>query len=405
MKKITPQILEELLGRGVEDVIVRDDLEKKLTSGKKLRIKLGIDPTNPDIHIGRASAIWKLKKFQDLGHQITLVIGTFTGVIGDASDKDSERPMQARATIQANMKTYAAQIGKILDMSKVEIFYNGDWYDKMKLEDFFELTSLFTIGQMIERDNFAKRLKANKPVGIQETLYPMLQGYDSVQMKTDLEVGGTDQLFNMLAGRTVQKNYKMPEQSVMTLHLLEGTDGRKMSSSWGNCIYITDQPEDMYGKVMTIRDELIATYFRLCTDVPLEAIEAVTQKMAGIVYEDKHMSYFGNPDNPRDTKASLARIIVARYYGQQSAIEAEASWNSQYRDGKKPTDIASLKVKPGKLIDLIGMHFELSKSECRRLILQKAVKLDDAIVTDDQVLLKKSALVQVGKRRYINFKI
>ena len=405
MKKITPQILEDLLGRGVEDVIVREELEKKLTSGKKLRIKLGIDPTNPSIHIGRASAIWKLRKFQDLGHQITLVIGTFTGVIGDASDKDSERPMQSRAAIESNMKTYSEQIGKILDMSKVELFYNGDWYDKMKLEDFFGLTSLFTIGQMIERENFAKRIKANKPVGIQETLYPMLQGYDSVEMKTDLEVGGTDQLFNMLAGRVVQKNYNMPEQSVMTFHILEGTDGRKMSSSWGNCIYITDEPEDMYGKVMTLRDELIPVYFKLCTDIPLDAIEAITQKMAGVVYEDKHMSYFGNPDNPRDTKASLARIIVARYYDEKTAIQAEASWNSQFRDGKKPADIETLKVKPGKLVDLIGMHFELSKSETRRLILQKAIKLNDKVVSDDQLVLQKSALVQVGKRRYVNFKI
>ncbi|MBA3678716.1 tyrosine--tRNA ligase, partial [Candidatus Saccharibacteria bacterium] len=268
MKKIQTEILQDLLERGVEDVIVRAELEKKLKSGKKLRIKLGIDPTNPQIHIGRATVLWKLKQFQDLGHQITLVIGTFTGTIGDASDKDSERPMRERSEIDANAKLYFEQISKILDMKKVELFYNGDWFDKMHLQDFFALTQLFTIQQMIERENFALRIEAGKPVGIHETLYPMLQGYDSVQMKTDVEVGGTDQLFNMLAGRTVQKAYKMEQQSVMTFHLLEGTDGRKMSSSWGNCIYINDEPAEMFGKVMTIRDELIPIYFKLCTDVP-----------------------------------------------------------------------------------------------------------------------------------------
>ncbi len=405
MKKVKPEILEDLLTRGVEDVIVREDLEKKLNSGKKLRIKLGIDPTNSQIHIGRASALWKLRKFQDLGHQITLVIGTFTGVIGDASDKDSERPMVERKTIDANMKSYAKQIGKILDMTKVELFYNGDWFDKMKLQDFFALTSLFTIQQMIERENFSKRIEANKPVGIHETLYPMLQGYDSVEMKTDVEVGGTDQLFNMLAGREVQKHYGQPEQSVMTFHLLEGTDGRKMSSSWGNCIYITDEPLDMFGKVMTVRDELIPVYFKLCTDVPLDAIEAITQKMAGIVYEDKHMALFGNPDNPRDTKASLARVIVARYHGEKAANDAEATWNSQFRDGEKPKDIETLKVKPGKLIDLIGMQFDISKSEARRIMSQGGVRVDDEVVKGHDVILKKSALVQVGKRRFVKFKI
>jgi len=397
--------LEELLTRGVEDVIVRADLEKKLKSGKKLRIKLGIDPTNPRIHIGRAAALWKLRAFQELGHQVTLVIGTFTGVIGDASDKDSERPLVERKTIEENMQTYAKQIGKILDMKKVELYYNGDWFDKMPLQKFFALTQLFTIQQMTERENFAKRIEAGKPVGIHETLYPMLQGYDSVEMKTDVEIGGTDQLFNMLAGREVQKAYNIPEQNVMTLHLLEGTDGRKMSSSWGNCIYINDDPIDMYGKVMTVRDELIPVYFKLCTDVPLGQVTVLEQAMAGALVEDGMMTVFGDPANPRDTKASLARTIVARYYGEKVALQAEEAWNAQFREGNKPKVIPAKKTKPGTVLNVVSDLFGLSKSEVRRLVAQKGIKLDDKAVEDVEQKITKSCLIQVGKRRFINCKI
>ncbi len=402
--KKTDQI-EELLTRNVEDIIVREELEKKLKSGKKLRIKLGIDPTNPDIHIGRAATLWKLRAFQDLGHQITLVIGTFTGVIGDASDKDSERPMQERKTIEANMKSYAEQIGKILDMKKVEVFYNGDWFDKMPLQEFFKLTQLFTIQQMTERENFALRIEAGKPVGIHETLYPMLQGYDSVVMKTDVEVGGTDQLFNILAGRVVQKAYGMEPQNVMTFHLLEGTDGRKMSSSWGNCIYITDEPVEMYGKVMTVNDELIPAYFRMCTDVPMQQIEALEKAMAGVAYEDSHLATFSGVTNPRDAKASLARSIVARYHGNEAAEEAELTWNKQFREGNKPEKIETVTVKKGAAIEVIAKAFDISNSEARRLMSQGGVKVDDKVVKDHEAEITQDCLVQIGKRRYKQIKI
>lgn len=392
MRTTNQEKIQNLLTRNVQDIIVKEELLKKLLSGKKLRIKLGIDPTNPQIHIGRAVTLWKLREFQDLGHKITLVIGTFTGIIGDASDKDSERPMLDRKIIEDNTKTYVDQIGKILDIKKVEFFYNGDWFNKMKLQDFFKLTSLFTIQQMIERENFAKRIDANKPVGIHETLYPMLQGYDSVEMKTDVEVGGTDQLFNLLAGRTVQKAYDQTPQSVMTFSLMEGTDGRKMSSSWGNCIYITDEPDDMYGKVMTIRDELIPSYFKMATDVRMDVIEQIEKDMS-------------EGDNPRDTKASLARAIVARYYGEKAAKDAEDKWNKQFREGNKPKDIETIKIKPGKLIDVVSMQFELSKSEVRRLVSQGGIKIDDAVVKDVEQKISKSVLVQVGKRRFVKFKI
>ena len=385
-------ILNDLLTRNVEDLIVRSELEKKLKSKSKLRIKLGIDPTGSRIHIGRAVTLWKLRQFQELGHTITFVAGIFTAQIGDTSDKESERKMLSKEEVAENFKSYHKQLAKILDMDKVELFQNGDWFEKMKLDEFFKLTSLFTIQQMIERDNFAKRITANKPVGLHETLYALLQGYDSVKMKTDLEVGGTDQLFNMLAGRTVQKAYGQVPQSVMTFHIMEGTDGRKMSTSWGNCIYIDDDPVDMYGKVMTIKDELIPSYFRMATDVPMDVIEQI----------EKDMSMGANP---RDTKASLAREIVARYNGKRSAIEAEKAWEKQFREGEKPTDIETFIAKKQSILDVVSEAFEISKSEARRLVNQGGVRADDQQVKDIETIIDKDCLIQLGKRRFKSIKI
>jgi tyrosyl-tRNA synthetase len=262
----------------------------------------------------------------------------------------------------------------------------------MKLDEFFKLTSLFTIQQMIERENFAKRINANKPVGLHETLYALLQGYDSVKMETDLEVGGTDQLFNMLAGRTVQKAYGMEPQNVMTFHILEGTDGRKMSTSWGNCIYIDDEPIEMYGKVMTINDELIPAYFKMATDVPMEIIEQI----------EKDMSLGANP---RDTKASLAREIVARYNGKKAAIEAEKAWEKQFREGEKPKDIEVLSTKKQSILDVLSDAFGISKSEARRLVQQGGVRIDDEQIKDIEFVVSKDCTIQLGKRRFKNIKI
>lgn len=385
-------ILNDLLTRNVEDLIVRSELEKKLKSKKKLRIKLGIDPTGSRIHIGRAVTLWKLRQFQELGHQITFVAGTFTAQIGDTSDKDSERKMLTKEEVAKNFKSYHSQLSKILDMDNVEIFQNGDWFESMNLNEFFKLTSLFTIQQMIERENFAKRIAANKPVGLHETLYALLQGYDSVKMETDLEVGGTDQLFNMLAGRTVQKAYRMEPQSVMTFHIMEGTDGRKMSTSWGNCIFIDDKPLEMYGKIMTLKDELIPSYFRMATDVPMEVIEQIEKDMA-----------LGA--NPRDTKASLAREIVARYNGKKAALEAEKSWEKQFREGEKPVDIDTFKTKKQSVLDVVSSAFDISKSEARRLVHQGGVKIDDVQIKDIETIIDKDCLMQLGKRRFKNIKI
>jgi len=385
-------VLNDLLTRNVEDLIIRSELEKKLKSKKKLRIKLGIDPTGSKLHIGRAVTLWKLRQFQDLGHQITFVAGTFTAQIGDTSDKESERKMLTKEEVAENFKSYNQQLSKILDMDKVEMFHNGDWFEKMKLDEFFKLTSLFTIQQMIERENFAKRINANKPVGLHETLYALLQGYDSVKMETDLEVGGTDQLFNMLAGRTVQKAYGMEPQNVMTFHILEGTDGRKMSTSWGNCIYVDDEPIEMYGKVMTINDELIPAYFKMATDVPMEIIEQI----------EKDMSLGANP---RDTKASLAREIVARYNGKKAAIEAEKAWEKQFREGEKPKDIEVHSTKKQSILDVLSDAFGISKSEARRLVQQGGVRIDDEQIKDIEFVVSKDCTIQLGKRRFKNIKI
>jgi tyrosyl-tRNA synthetase len=385
-------VLNDLLTRNVEDLIIRSELEKKLKSKKKLRIKLGIDPTGSKLHIGRAVTLWKLRQFQDLGHQITFVAGTFTAQIGDTSDKESERKMLTKEEVAENFKSYHQQLSKILDMDKVEMFHNGDWFEKMKLDEFFKLTSLFTIQQMIERENFAKRINANKPVGLHETLYALLQGFDSVKMETDLEVGGTDQLFNMLAGRTVQKAYGMEPQNVMTFHILEGTDGRKMSTSWGNCIYVDDEPIEMYGKVMTINDELIPAYFKMATDVPMEIIEQI----------EKDMSLGANP---RDTKASLAREIVARYNGKKAAIEAEKAWEKQFREGEKPKDIEVHSTKRQSILDVLSDAFGISKSEARRLVQQGGVRIDDEQIKDIEFVVSKDCTIQLGKRRFKNIKI
>ncbi|MBI2798237.1 tyrosine--tRNA ligase [Candidatus Saccharibacteria bacterium] len=380
--------IDDLLSRNVEEIIGREELEKKLKSGKKLRIKLGFDPTGSRLHIGRGVTLWKLRQFQDLGHKITFVIGDFTAQIGDSSDKDAERQMLTLEEVKKNFKDYHDQLSKILDMKKVELFHNGSWFNPMHLDKFFKLASLFTIQQMTERDNFAKRIEAGKPVGLHETLYPLFQGYDSVEMKTDLEVGGSDQLFNMLAGRTVQKAHGMEPQAVMTFSLLEGTDGRKMSTSWGNCIYITDEPLEMYGKVMTIRDELIPAYFKAATDMTLDQIEQIEKDLA-------------NGDNPRDTKASLARHIVARYHGEEAAVKAEEAWSKQFREGKLPDDIPTFSLKKKtELVNLIHEVFGVSLSEAKRLVGQGGVKFGGKKMADPSFEVNKAGILQVGKRRY-----
>ncbi len=381
----------DLLWRGSRDAVVRADLEKKLGASRRLRIKLGIDPTGPNIHLGYANTFRKLRLFQEAGHQIVAIIGDFTAKIGDTSDKTSLRPVLNDDQIKANMEDYLPQLNRILDMKKVEVHYNSEWLSKLKLDELIKIAQQFTVAQMIERENFALRFREQKPIGSHELLYPLLQGYDSVAIKADVEIGGTDQLFNLMAGRTVQKYFNQDPQNLITYELLQGTDGRKMSKSWGNTINVTDEPNDMYGKVMSIPDELIAHYLELCTEVPQPTIEAVVKSIA-------------EGANPRDAKASLAREIVTIYYGSPVAKAAEAEFNRVFRDKNEPEEIVTA-GKAGSLVDFItSTKLASSKSEARRLISQGGVRVNGEAAADEAAKVASGDLVNVGKRHFYRVK-
>lgn len=386
----------DLILQRAQDIIVKDDAEKLLRAGKPLRIKYGVDPTGPIIHLGRASTIHRLRNLQDLGHTIVLIVGDFTAKIGDTSDKTSERQPLSDEQIHANMADYKRQLGQILDMSKVEFHHNSEWLGKLSPAEFIELAQSFTVAQMIERENYSLRFKAGKPIGLHEFLYPILQGYDSVAIKADVEIGGTDQLFNMMAGRVIQKHYGQKVQQVLTFDLLTGPDGRKMSTSWGNAIYITDEPNDMYGKLMRIHDDLIAQYYRICTDIPEDVIESVVQDIAAGA-------------NPRDTKASLAREIVSIYHGEDAALSAEEAFNNQFREGNRPVDIPEITIKSTEIDPvafLVQAELVTSNSEARRLIQQGGVRVDDNVLeTVNPVTVKTGVIVQVGKRRFVKIRV
>ncbi|MDP1709508.1 MAG: tyrosine--tRNA ligase [Candidatus Komeilibacteria bacterium] len=385
--------VSELLTRGVEDVIVRSGLEKLLNSGKKLRVYLGIDPTSTRITLGNAVPLRKLRDFQNLGHEVIFLVGTFTALIGDTSDKEAMRKPMTLDEIKANFKTYKQQASKILDFSKAKIVYNGDWLAKLKFTDIVKLAQNFTVQQMIERDMYQKRLRDKKPIGLHEFLYPLMQGYDSVHMEVDVEIGGNDQLFNMLAGRTLLKIYKNKEKYVLTTPLIEGLDGRKMSKSYGNSIDITDDPNDMFGKIMSLKDDLIVKYFELCTDVAPSEIEAIKKDLA-------------DGQNPRDIKARLGREIVALYHGQKAAAVAEQEFAQVFSKHKRPTDIPVRKIenRKWKMDELLAeLDLVSSKSEARRLAEQGGVKIDDRVLSDCKVEIeiKKGMVVQVGKRKFV----
>ncbi|MEI7818935.1 MAG: tyrosine--tRNA ligase [bacterium] len=392
MKKLSrEQLVTNLLERTVEQVIVRDELERKLMGRKTLRIKFGIDPTGERIHIGHAVVYWKLREFQDLGHQVIILIGDYTAMIGDASDKTSERQQLSTEVVKNNMRTYLKQIGTIIDLEKAEIRYNSEWLKKLSFLDVLQLASEFKVAQMLERDNFQERYSAGKPIGLQEFFYPIMQGYDSVALRSDVELGGNDQLFNMMAGRTLQKRVDQDPQAVMVTELLIGTDGRKMSKSQPNCIFITDKPVEMYGKIMSLSDELVPHYYRLATDVESDLVDQVEQNLS-----------LG--DNPRDAKAGLARTIVSRYYDDNTAIEAENAWEKQFRQGEMPDTIESYKADDKELADPIGLianAFAITKSEVRRLLMQGGIKVDGEPTSDvSDLLVRPGVVVQLGKRRY-----
>jgi len=344
MKIITnPQKIEDLLVRNIEKIIKKESLLKKLRSGRKLRIKHGIDPTGPKIHIGRAIQFRKLKNFQELGHQIILIIGDFTAQIGDASDKQAMRKPLSEKEIKTNMKDYEKQIGKILDMKKVEVRYNSEWLSKLTIKELLSLAMRFTAQQMIQRRNFKERWDQGRPIGVHELTYPLFQGYDSLAVKADVEIGGSDQLFNLKVGREIQKMFGQPPQDIMTSKMLLGPDGKKMSTSWGNVVTIIDKPNDMYGKVMSMKDELIPEYFELCTDIPLPEIEKIKKDI-----RFKKL-------NPRDAKARLAHEIVALYYGDKMAQKTAREFDRVFREKELPSKMPNIRIKEKSLniLDLL----------------------------------------------------
>lgn len=386
--------IEQLLSRGVEEIIEKESLSKKLKSGKKLRIKHGIDPTGPKIHIGRAISLWKLKKFQELGHQIILIIGDFTAQIGDASDKQAMRKCLTEKEIKENMKNYKTQLGEILDMKKVELRYNSEWLNKLTAKEIISLSMKFTAQQMIQRRNFKERWEQGKPIGLHELDYPLLQGYDSVAVKADVEIGGFDQLFNLKMGRAIQKIYKQEPQDIMTLKMLFGLDGRKMSTSWGNVINIIDSPKEQYGKIMSMRDELIIDYLELTTNIPFNEIKEIKKELKS------------GKLNPRDAKAYLAREIISIYHGKKAAQQAEKEFNRIFKEKKLPSQIPEIKIKEKSLniLDLlIRTKLVSSKSEAKRLVLQKGVKINGKVQADWQktIKIKKGRIIQIGRRKFI----
>jgi tyrosyl-tRNA synthetase len=391
------QKIEEVLTRGVEEVIDYENLKKKLLSGKTLRIKLGIDPTSPNIHIGRAIPLLKLRDFQNLGHKVVFIIGDFTGIIGDTSDKESERPMLDAKTVKENMKTYIKQAGKILDIRKCEVHYNSKWLKKLGFAEIGTLADMFGLHEMIVRENIKKRMDEGKRVSLRETLYPIMQGYDSVAIKADVELGGTDQRFNLLAGRELQRHYKQQPQDIMTNPLIEGTDGRKMSSSWGNTVNLLDSAQDMFGKIMSIPDNLIIKYFTLTTRVSLEQIQEIERML-----------------NPRDQKALLAKEIVKIYHGEDAAQKAEEEFNSVFRDKKLPDEIPVFETdkKTYPILDLLfDSGLAESKSDAKRVVEGGGVTLEIQNSKlkiqnwKEELKLEDGMVIQFGKRKFVKIKI
>ncbi len=382
------QKIQEILTRGVEDVFVKDFLEKKLLSGKRLRIKLGFDPTGNTIHIGRAVALRKLKAFQDLGHQVVFIVGDFTAQIGDPSDKLEKRPMLNQKDIQKNLQNYKQQIGKVVDISQAEFHYNSKWLSKLTFKQTVELAETFSVQQMLARRNFKQRIESGQDISLREFLYPLMQGYDSVQVRADIEIGGFDQLFNLKAGRIIQKFYGQPEQDVLTIQMLEGTDGRKMSTSWGNVITIVDSPQDMYGKIMSMKDELIPQYYLLCTDLPQEEID---KAIKGV--------------HPRDAKMRLAREIVGLYHSPDAVQKAQKHFVDTFSNKKVPEDISEHHISPDTaLVDaLLGAKVIESKSEFKRLVAEGGVKdlSKDVAITDVAFVVNQNLTLRIGKKRFV----
>jgi len=390
----------ELLKRGTVEIFTEAELAQKLAeaakTGRQLRIKLGLDPTSADIHLGHTVVLRKMRQFQDLGHKAVLIIGDYTARIGDPSGQDTTRPMLTPQQIEENAKTYFEQAGKILDTSenKLEIRYNSEWLEKLAVADIIKLASNMTVARMLERDTFELRHKKGEPIGIHELLYPLMQGYDSVIIKSDVELGGTDQTFNNLVGRDLQRLYGQKPQVVITTPILIGLDGKeKMSKSKGNYIGVTDEPNDMFGKVMSISDEMMENYFILLTD-----------------FTDEEISEFVGPGwHPKKAKMTLADATVSTFYDDATAKAAAKEFDKVFTQGQLPEDIPEIEISPEPIMasKLVVASVAVSSSQAKRLIRQFAVSIDGQKITDPNVEITPSEgmVVQVGKRRFARLKV
>ena len=385
--------------RGCEEIIpenqLLDKLKRSYDSNTPLRVKLGCDPSRPDLHVGHGVVLRKLRHFQDLGHQSILVIGDFTAMIGDPSGRNKTRPQLTLEETKVNAESYINQAGQILDLEKLEIVYNSDWLNKMDFSDVIKLSSHYTVARMLERDDFTKRYQSETPISIHEFMYPLAQGMDSVHLNADIELGGTDQKFNLLVGRDLQKEYDQEPQCVLTLPLLEGTDGQdKMSKSYGNDIGLTDSPQEMYGKTMSITDEMIVKYFRLAADASDEVLVKIESNLNNSNY------------NPRDAKRLLARSLVELYYDSDSALKAEDHFDEVIVNKSIPDDIPEFQIeRETSLVDVVFLSKVVtSKSEVRRLIKQGAVSIDGKKIDDASFSLRSGQVIKIGKRRFLKIK-
>ncbi len=385
----------EIIKQGIDEIIGEDDLINKLKSGKKLTIKVGFDPTAPDLHIGHTVILRKMRQFQDLGHKVIFLIGDFTGKIGDPSGKNKTRPPLTNDEIKANAKTYEDQVLKVLDPDKTTIDFNSRWGDKMSAADMIKLAAQSTVARMIERDDFSKRYKNNQPISIHEFLYPLMQGYDSVKLEVDVELGGTDQKFNLLVGRDLQKNVGQSPQTIITLPLLEGLDGvKKMSKTEENYIGITEKADDIFGKTMSIPDEIMMKWFDLLSLRPLEEIKKVEKDIKGGA-------------NPRDAKIDLAMELTTRFTSETEAEKAKDNFFKKFSSNELPSDIEEKEISYADMPALPNLLKDLgmvgSTSEAIRLIEQGAVKIDQEKVTskDQEVSFETKKLIQIGKKKFL----
>jgi len=408
---MTPSVEQQLdrIRRGAADIVPEEELVEKLKrakdEGKPLRVKLGLDPTAPDIHVGNAVPLQKLRTFQDLGHHAVLIIGDYTATVGDPSQQNAMRPQLSHEQVMEHAQTYLDQVGKIVDLDEAEIVLNGEWFSKMTFGDVIKLASKLTVARCLERDDFRNRLEAGQPVGVHEMLYPLMQAYDSVMVRADVELGGTDQIFNILLGRELQKVEGQEPQVALTNPLLEGLDGvQKMSKSKGNYIGISEEPASIYGKAMSVPDELMQKFFVLATDLPMERIDAL----------------LSDKTHPRDAKAALASAIVRRYHGQEAADAAAEEFDRVFKERELPSEMPELPVPSGetegkrigvvKLLRLAGCAS--SNSDARRLIGQGGVSLGTGadsleVVGDIEALvpIEDGAILKVGKRRFFRLRV